>query len=252
MHANYSSDRSYQNQRPTISRHWTPKRQPLHPLHSGSHSHKTTEDSSPTAINVCSSWKTAEATNHTLRAKLTMSLYGTSSTDLTNHYRNPHLRQLPHYRTCIPNVARSCNPFISPPSLCLRRIGFLIIVLLRIVQVAYYTLAWRFDSSKILIPVILICVIMFSLEIWNLHLITEAEGERRLFGFCVPSWAYRVFFWVWTLWHFLWIPLEASGIAFWMDAKWTLWMEVWSLVLLCSVAWVTGRGESEMGAVNLA
>ena len=158
-------------------------------------------------------------------------------------YQNPWLRHLPHYRTCFPSLARSCNPFVS--SLRLRRIAFLIIVVLRVIESLYFALVWTVRKPSFLVPGLLITLLVFFFVAWNLDLIVEAEGERRLFGVRIPSGVFSVFLWLVVVVHLFLVGLEVTGLGVLMDGTlktWGFWIVVMFLVAL-----VAAREPEEVG-----
>jgi hypothetical protein len=171
--------------------------------------------------------------------------------NLASHYSNPWLRQLPHYRTWSPAIVRSCNPFGDPTSLRRRRIAFLCIIFLRILESLFFAFVLYMRRPGLFLSTVWIVSIFFAflLVAWNLHLIVEAEGERKMLRVAVPSQAFTAFLWMMVAIHVFLIGLEITGLSWLMDGTRKIWA-FWILVI-CVVAWVTGREEDE-GGVTLA
>lgn len=179
--------------------------------------------------------------------------------DLTNHYRSPYLRCLPHYRTYFPSIFRSCNILIKSLTLTPRRIAFLLIFLMRTLETGWLLIfAWagagrtpsgaRTNAPWILV---LICLVAFTIELWNLHLIVESKGEGAVWGRRIPEGAFSLFiFWI-TVWHVIAVGLEASGIAFYIDAQGTFILEGIVIVIIALVGWVANRDLGD-GGLSLA
>jgi hypothetical protein len=172
-----------------------------------------------------------------------------SDTSFPSHYQSHYLRQIPHYRTCLPTIARCCNPFVNPVSLRLRHIAFLCIIVLRIIEILLFTLVFYMRKPIFLVPGVLLMLAIFFLVAWNLHLIVEAGGERRLYRLRIPSGAFSAFLWIVVVVHVVLVGLEVTGLSFYVDGTQKTWM-FWILVI-CLVAWVTGR-EPEEGSLILA
>lgn len=165
--------------------------------------------------------------------------------DLTNHYRSPYLRPLPHYRTYFPAIFRSCNPFVRSVTLCPRRIAFLLIFLMRTMQTGYYFLLdfTGFVKNDRLWILVVACLTAFTIELWNLHLIVEAEGEGLLGTWRVPAGAFSLFMFWMTAWHVWMLPMELMGMAFWISGRGMLVVEGFWIVVIAFVAWVA-KGDS--------
>ncbi|KAF3037911.1 hypothetical protein E8E12_001063 [Didymella heteroderae] len=120
--------------------------------------------------------------------------------DLTKHYRSPYLRPLPHWRTYFPAIFRSCNIFIRSLTSTPRRLAFLLIFLMRTLETGWFlflavTGATRNPNggkSNGIWILVLICLVAFTIELWNLHLIVESEGEGTVWGRRVPAGAFMV------------------------------------------------------------
>lgn len=169
--------------------------------------------------------------------------------DFTHHYRSPYLRPLPHYRTYFPAIARSCNPFVRSLTFCPRRIAFLLIALMRTVQTSWYLFfaIMGLAKSNAIWILVLICILAFTVELWNLHLIVEAEGEGMVCGRRIPAGAFSLFlFWI-TVWHLWMVPLEVSGMAFYIGGKETLIVEGFWIVFIALVAWIATREPEDEG-----
>lgn len=171
----------------------------------------------------------------------------TTSTNGT-HYPSRYLTQLPYYRTSLPKIARSCNPFVDPVSLRLRRIAFLCIINLRVIETLFFALVFWLRKPILLVPEVLIVLAIFFLVAWNLHLIVEAEGDRKIFRLTIPSGAFGAFLWIVVAVHVVLIGLEISGLSWYVDGTTRTW-GFWILVI-CLVARIAGR-ESEEGSLSL-
>lgn len=179
--------------------------------------------------------------------------------DLTNHYRSPYLLCLPHYRTYFPGLCRSCNILVKSLTLTPRRIAFLLIFLLRTLETAWVLLfAWAGagrtpNGAKTNAPwiLVLICVVAFTIELWNLHLIVESEGEGRVWGRRVPEGAFSLFmFWI-AVFHVVFVGLEVTGMAFYVDAQGTFVTEAIVIAIIALVAWFANREVAD-GGLGLA
>ena len=170
------------------------------------------------------------------------------SAHLASHYPSRWLRQLPHYRTCLPSIGRSCNPFVDPLSLRLRRIAFLCITFLRVIETLFFTLVFYMRKPGWLIPGVLLILVLFFLIAWNLHLIVEAEGERRVSRLRIPAGAFSLFLWVVVVVHIVLVGLEVTGLSYFVDGTQKTWA-VWMLII-CLVAWVASKGPEE-GSLSL-
>lgn len=168
---------------------------------------------------------------------------------LTSHYQSLWLRQLPHYQTCLPSISRSCNPYVNSLSLRLRRIAFLTIIFLRVIETLLFALVFYMRKPSWLVPGVLLTLAVFFLVAWNLHLIVEAEGERRVFKLRIPSGAFSAFLWVVVVVHVVLIGLEVTGLSYYVDGTQKTWA-FWILVI-CLVAWVAGR-DPDVESVSLA
>ena len=97
----------------------------------------------------------------------------------------------------------------------------------------------------------LICLVAFTVELWNLHLIVESEGEGTVWGRRVPEGAFSLFmFWI-TVWHVIAVGLEASGLAFYAGVKETFVMEGIVIAIIAFVGWVANRDGVD-GGLSLA
>lgn len=169
--------------------------------------------------------------------------------DLSNHYRSSYLRPLPHWRTYFPGIIRSCNIFVKSLTFTPRRIAFLLIFLMRTLETGWFIffaasdLGKTRDGTKTNAPWILvsICLVAFTVELWNLHLIVESEGEGTVWGRRVPEGAFSLFmFWI-TVWHVIAVGVEASGLAFYAGVKETFIMEGIVIAIIAFVEWVANR-----------
>ncbi|XPS78656.1 hypothetical protein M3J09_010663 [Ascochyta lentis] len=164
------------------------------------------------------------------------------------HYRSPYLRQIPHYRTCLPSIGHSCNLFADPPSLRLRRIAFLCIISLRIIEAIFFTFVLYIRKPSLLIPGILLTLVVFFIVAWNLHLVVEAEGQRQLFRARISGRAFGAFLWVLVVVHVVLIWLEITGLSCFVDGTqrtWAFWV-----FTICVAAWVAGK-EPVDGSLSL-
>jgi len=179
--------------------------------------------------------------------------------DLSNHYQSPYLRCLPHWRTYFPGIFSSCNIFVKSMTLTPRRVAFPLIFLMRTLETAWFFLFAASgsgrtpDGAKTNAPwiLVLICMVAFTIELWNLHLIVESAGEGTVWGRRVPEGAFSLFmFWI-TVWHVIAVGLEVSGIAFWIDAQGTFVMEGIVIAIIALVAWIANRDVGD-GGLSLA
>lgn len=165
------------------------------------------------------------------------------TTVLKHHYRTPYLRPLPHYRTYFFALLQSCNPFVRSSDLSPRRIFFLVIFLMRTVQTGWYlslAVSGAAKSNAIWV-LVLICFVAFTVELWNLHLLVEAEGEGMIFGTSIHRGLFALFL-LWTVvWHLWLVPLEVNGLAFYLAAGITFMFEGFWLTILIFLAWVANR-----------
>lgn len=169
--------------------------------------------------------------------------------DLTNHYQSPHLRPLPHYRTYFPALFRSCNPFVRSLTLCPRRIAFLLIFLTRTWQTAYFlliALVGLVDNTRIRVQ-IAVYFVLFTVELWNLHRVVEAEGEGVLGTWRVPAGAFTLFVF-WILAWIAWIsPTEQMGMRTVAAMVGVLAAEVFWVVVIAFVARVASKEPADQG-----
>jgi hypothetical protein len=169
--------------------------------------------------------------------------------DLTSHYQSPWLRQLPHYRTCLPGIGRSCNVISSPPSVRARRIAFLVIITLRTIEALLFSAVFYMHAIIWFVFGVPLTIAVFLLVGWNLHLIVEVEGDRQLLGLRIPNTAFAVFLWVVVVVHVYLVGLEVTGLSYYTGGTrlyWVFWISV-----VCFVAWVASR-ESDEGSLSLA
>ncbi|KAF1924755.1 uncharacterized protein M421DRAFT_424399 [Didymella exigua CBS 183.55] len=163
--------------------------------------------------------------------------------DLTDHYHNPYLRLLPHYRTYFPAIFRSCNPFVRSLTLSPRRTAFLLTLVLRTVQTSWYLFLGIMGHAKSngIWLLVAICVVAFTVEMWNLHLVVEAESEGQLGAWRVPAGAFTLFVgWI-AVWHVWMVPLEVDGMAFYGSGTAVLYVEGFWIAVIAFVAWVANR-----------
>lgn len=175
----------------------------------------------------------------------------TRNANLASHYQSPWLRQLPHYRTWFPAITRSCNPFVDSSTLRGRRIAFLCIILLRSIEALFcafvlYVRHFGFLRSTIWMIIVFVAFLFMA---WNLHLIVDAEGGRRVSKLTIPGGVFTVFLWFMVVVHVVLIGLEITGLSFLIDGTRKNWV-FWILVVTV-VAWVAGREEEE-GSLTLA
>ena len=179
--------------------------------------------------------------------------------DLSNHYRSPYLRCLPHYRTYFPGIFRSCNVAVKSLILTPRRIAFLLIFLMRTLETAWFLFLAATDSgrlrdgtkSNLLWVLVLICMVAFTIELWDLHLIVESEGDGTVWGRRIPEGAFSLFmFWI-TILHVIMVGLEVTGLAFWAGGKDWLQFEGIVIAIVAGVAWVASREVAD-GGLSLA
>ncbi len=171
--------------------------------------------------------------------------------DLTNHYQNPYLRPLPHYRTYFRALLCSCNPFVRSFTLSPRRLVFLLVFLMRTVQTSYYLLlaALGLGRNNSIWVLVFIFLVVSTVELWNLHLIVEAEGDGAVLGWRIPAVAFSVvLFWI-TVWHMWMVPMEMNGMAFYVSGKATLIMEVFWIAVICCLAWVANQDWEGVGVI---
>jgi hypothetical protein len=169
--------------------------------------------------------------------------------DLSNHYRSPYLRPLPHWRTYFPGIFRSCNILVKSLTLTPRRIAFLLIFLMRTLETAWFLFfAWlsagrtpSLAKSNAQYTLVLICLVAFTIELWNLHLIVESEGEGNVWGRRVPEGAFSLFmFWI-TVCHVIFVGMEVTGIAFYIDAQGTFITESILIAIIVLAGWAANR-----------
>jgi hypothetical protein len=179
--------------------------------------------------------------------------------DLSNHYRSPYLRCLPHWRTYFRGLFCSCNIAVKSMTLTPRRIAFLLIFLMRTLETGLVLILALAGAGKT--PsghhtngpwvLWLICMVAFTFELWNLHLIVESEGDGAVWGKRVPEGAITLFmFWI-TVWHVIVVGLEVTGMAFYIDAQGTFITEGIVIVFIALVGWVAKRDVGD-GGLSLA
>lgn len=95
----------------------------------------------------------------------------------------------------------------------------------------------------------LIVFVAFLFIVWNLHLIVEAEGGRRISKLKIPGAVFTAFLWFMVAVHIILIGLEITGLSWFIDGTRKTWL-FWMLVITV-VAWVAGREEEE-GTLTLA
>lgn len=179
--------------------------------------------------------------------------------DLTNHYRSPYLLCLPHYRTYFPALRTSSNVLIKSPILTPRRLAFLVIFLLRTLETAWVLLLASIgagrspDGTRSNAPwiLLLMCVVAFTIELWNLHLIVESVREGGVRGRQPPEGLFTlILFWT-ALFHVILVGMEVTGIAFFVDAQGTFVTEAIVIAIIVLVAWVA-NWEVADGELTLA
>jgi hypothetical protein len=88
---------------------------------------------------------------------------------------------------------------------------------------------------------VLICLVAFTIELWNLHLIVESEGEGNVWGRRVPEGAFSLFmFWI-TVCHVIFVGMEVTGIAFYIDAQGTFITESILIAIIVLAGWAANR-----------
>ena len=122
---------------------------------------------------------------------------------------------------------------------------------MRVVEVLFLLLVFYVRKPSFLTMGIWLtaAVAAFFCMAWNLHLIVEAEGERRVLRLTLPSGAFSAFLWVVVVVHIVLIGLEVTGLSWLFDGTRKTWA-FWILVVFL-VAWVAGR-EPEEGSLSLA
>lgn len=169
--------------------------------------------------------------------------------NLTFHYRSPWLRQLPHYRTWFPAVLRSCKLFTEPSSPRWRRIAFLCLLTLRLIEWLWFCLVIAISRRRpglFLSMIWLVSVFLaFLLVAWNLHFIVEARGSRKLWKVAIPSGVFTAFLWWMVIVHVFLISLEISGFTYFYGSTlsdWAFW-----ITTIVVAAWVAGREDTGHG-----
>jgi hypothetical protein len=173
--------------------------------------------------------------------------------DLTNHYRSPYLLPVPHWRTYLPGIFRSCNFFVRSMNLCPRRIAFLLNFLMRTLEAAYFsaislTGSWNDYGVWLLVFVIFTA---FTIELWNLHLIVEAEGDGMVWGRRIPAGAFTLFMLWNTVAHVVLVVLEITGMMFYVFEDGTFNIEGTLIAVTVLLAWVANRDVVD-GGMSLA
>lgn len=175
----------------------------------------------------------------------------TDNVSLALHYQSPWLRQLPHHRSWLPAVLSSCRPSVNSLSLRWRRIAFLFVTILRIIEWVFFVFVFSTNtrSHEVLIPILWLVVffLAFLLVAWNLHLIVEAEGERRIWRVTIPNAVFTVFLWWIVVVHVFLIGLEVTGMVWFYGGTVQGWT-FWTLVIIL-VAWVAGRKYNDGGVL---
>lgn len=97
-----------------------------------------------------------------------------------NRSERPFSRQCPSLRLPWSGMAESYNPFVESRALMLRRVGFLLIQLIQLVYLVFYTSF--IPLSPAALPWTLSAVLFFFFLAWNLHLIVEMDGDRIVLG----------------------------------------------------------------------
>jgi hypothetical protein len=131
-----------------------------------------------------------------------------------------------------------------------RRIPFVITILLRLLHSAYFFSPTSYlktlRNNHMTIPLSILSILFFFFLAWNLHLIVQMEGERKVLG---RTFTRRDFD------YFLWFCMGVHGslvVAELVYRAEFLNYEVGGLVFLCvyAVAWVA-TWDPEDGAVRL-
>lgn len=171
--------------------------------------------------------------------------------DLASHYQSPWLRQLPHYRTWLPAVLRSCRLSAERPSVRWRRIAFLCLIVLRFLEWLWFCLVIAITRKRpgfFLSTIWLVGVLLaFLLVAWNLQFIVEAQGSRRVWKVTIPSGVFTGFLWWLVIVHIFLISLEVSGFTYFYGSTlsdWAFW-----IAAVVAVAWVTVRGDNDNGVI---
>ncbi|KAF2650505.1 hypothetical protein K491DRAFT_697237 [Lophiostoma macrostomum CBS 122681] len=159
------------------------------------------------------------------------------------HTPQPFSRQCPNLRTCWPGLSTSFNPFVADRDVALRRVAFLVILALRLLNTLMHGYMTRTSLSSI--PATAINLLFFFFMAWNLHLIVECAGERKVLGYTFGRRSFDVFLRGLVIVH---------GAIFGMNVVlgWGGWDVLSNLVLLAifGVAWVA-TWEAEDGRVSL-
>jgi hypothetical protein len=153
-------------------------------------------------------------------------------------------RQCPNLRSCWPGLAASFNPLVADRSVALRRIAFLTILALRLLNTLMHGYMNRRSLSSI--PGTAINLLFFFFMAWNLHLIVECVGERKVFGHRFGRSSFDAFLAGLVVVHVYVVGM--NGIFGWGG-----WDVMSNLVLLAifGVAWVA-TWEPDDGGLSLA
>ncbi|KAF2260622.1 hypothetical protein CC78DRAFT_584620 [Lojkania enalia] len=166
----------------------------------------------------------------------------------------PFSRTCPNFRTCWPSLSQSFNLSTNNRPLFLRRLAFLIILALRLINTLYPTI--HLSAPLYQVPATLLNILFFFFVAWNLHLVTEMSGQRRVLGYRFGRAWFDGFLWGmvgvhglmlgWQLWG--WWVCEGGSCRAFSGGEGVLG----SVVLLCifGVAWVCSW-EPEEGGLNL-
>ena len=172
---------------------------------------------------------------------------------LASHYKNPRLRQLPHYRTIWPGIRQSVNIFASTKSLA-RRVTFLLVVVMRSL-VGFYiaTFLYLWDTSLLELSPFIFWYVAWSIPIlWNLHLIVESTRPREGLGRTIPGAVVTAFLWLLLPVHLV-FTLDIAGGIYRAAISGTIW-----LAIVAAVAWIADgevqeeQEEEEDGGLSLA
>ncbi|KAF1994849.1 hypothetical protein P154DRAFT_581405 [Amniculicola lignicola CBS 123094] len=149
----------------------------------------------------------------------------------------------PNLRSCFPTLSRSFNPLdATSKPLFYRRIAFVSILAVHFLHI----LSSLFRFSSLSIPALALNTLFWFFMAWNLHIIVEMEGYRRVFDVLWGRTSFDVF-------------LAGLGVIEVGGFVWNLlvggwgWIGGMDIVVLSvvGVAWVA-TWEEEGGSVSLA
>ncbi|KAF2465202.1 uncharacterized protein BDR25DRAFT_91502 [Lindgomyces ingoldianus] len=148
--------------------------------------------------------------------------------------RPSHSRQCPNLRTCWPGLSQSFNPCVPDRPLMLRRSAFLSVLILRLLHSTLYTLP--FLTSLFALPATALNILFFFFVAWNLHLIVEMQGERKVFGIRFGRRSFDAFLWGLVavhIWMLGWDIFTGYLLGVGGNTLWTV-----MLLVIFGVAWV--------------